>query len=80
MKTEIKKKIEELDNVWTVIIECDDQISNLDRLIIESIKGGDYQTAFRCETEKNEWEIRMTDLRQKSSVLERLIMAMLLEE
>lgn len=77
---EIKNLIMDLDGIWSSIIDADDQISILDRDIEAFIKDGKYDRAYECEIEKTKQMRRIEFLRERSGVLERLIMAMMLEE
>lgn len=80
MKAEIRRHIEDLDEIWTRIINVDDHISALDNEIKNYIKDGNFESAYRCEVTKTKLRTRIELLRQRSTVLERLIMTMLLEE
>lgn len=78
--SEIKNRIEDLNDIWTKIIDADDRIGILDAQIEWFVKGGKYDRAYECEVEKSKQMATIELLRGRSNVLERLIMAMMLEE
>lgn len=76
----IKNLIEDLDGIWSKVIDTDDRIALIDIDIKNFVKEGKYDRAYECEVEKLRWMKRIEFLRERSNVLERLIMAIMLEE
>lgn len=77
---EITKRIEELDDIWTKIIDADDHILRLEDAIKAKIESGKWEEAYEIEKTIGKLRLRISDLKSRSSVLERLIMTMLVEE
>lgn len=80
MKNEIEKRINELNDIWTKIIELDDQSIEMDAELKDAFKSNDWKLAYMIGTQLELINSMKRDLIDQSDILDRLITMMLIEE
>lgn len=79
MNKDIQIRIEELDAIWSRIIEADDEIIALNDDLKEAVQNNIWKQAYVIQNQIHALNIKKRNLMMESDVYERIIMSMLLE-